>query len=285
MRYAFGHGGRLCRLNLRTGKLQVLLDDPAGGIRDPDVHYDGRKILFSYRRAGTTTYHLYEIDSDGTNLRQLTDGPDNDLEPIYTPDGGIVFCSSRCHRFVPCWRTQVATLYRCDADGETSACCRTTPSRRIRRGCCPMDVQSRPGRRRPEQRRQSAARAIGSSASRLMTLIDGSHYEARLSDRERMFVRLWIESGAVYPGTYGAVGQRHLPGEVPRGDPAAALCRMPPGNQTAVPQPEERRLLFPVRQTRAAATAADGHLRHHPDPAPGLFPVGRSTVVPGVVQS
>ena len=57
MRYAFGDGGRLCRLNLRTGKLQVLLDDPAGGIRDPDVHYDGKRILFSYRRGGTTTYH------------------------------------------------------------------------------------------------------------------------------------------------------------------------------------------------------------------------------------
>lgn len=117
MRYAFGDGGRLCRLNLRTGKLTVLLDDPEGGIRDPNVHYDAKKILFSYREAGTKTYHLYEIDVDGTNLRQLTDGPDNDIEPTYTPDGSIVFCSSRCHRFVPCWRTQVATLYRCDADG------------------------------------------------------------------------------------------------------------------------------------------------------------------------
>ena len=117
MRYAFGDGGRLCRLNLRTGRLQVLLDDPMGGVRDPDVHYDGKRILFSYRRGGTTTYHLYEIDIDGRNLRQLTDGPDNDIEPIYAPDGGIIFCSSRCHRFVPCWRTQVATLYRCDGDG------------------------------------------------------------------------------------------------------------------------------------------------------------------------
>ena len=117
MRYAFGNGGRLCRLNLRTGKLKVLLDDPEGGVRDPNVHYDGKKVLFSYRKAGSKAFHLYEIDVDGGNLRQLTDGPDNDIEPIYTPDGGIVFCSSRCHRFVPCWRTQVATLYRCDADG------------------------------------------------------------------------------------------------------------------------------------------------------------------------
>ncbi len=116
-KYAFGDGGRLCRFNLRTRKLTVLLDDPQGGVRDPNVHYDGEKIVFSYRKGGTTTYHLYEIDVDGTNLRQLTDGPDNDIEPIYAPDGSIVFCSSRCHRFVPCWKTQVATLYRCNADG------------------------------------------------------------------------------------------------------------------------------------------------------------------------
>ncbi|MBC8872034.1 MAG: hypothetical protein H8E44_21600, partial [Planctomycetes bacterium] len=116
-RFAFGEGTRLCRLNLRIGDLKVLLDDPLGGIRDPNVHYDGNKILFSYRRGGTEAYHLYEIDADGSDLRQLTDGPDNDIEPIYLPDGGIMFCSSRCHRFVPCWRTQVAVLYRCDGDG------------------------------------------------------------------------------------------------------------------------------------------------------------------------
>jgi len=116
-KYAFGDGGRLCRFNLRTRKLTVLLDDPEGGVRDPDVHYDGRKILFSYRKGGTTAYHLYEIDADGTNLRQLTDGPDNDIEPIYAPDTSILFCSSRCRRYVPCWKTQVATLYRCNADG------------------------------------------------------------------------------------------------------------------------------------------------------------------------
>jgi len=117
MRYAFGDGGRLCRFNLRTGELRVLLDDPAGGIRDPNVHYDGRRILFSYRKGGSKAYHLYEINVDGSGLKQLTDGPDNDIEPIYQPDGHIMFCSSRCHRFVPCWHTQVAVLYRCDGDG------------------------------------------------------------------------------------------------------------------------------------------------------------------------
>jgi len=116
--WGYADGGRLCRLNLRTGKLTVLLDDPKGGVRDPQVHYDGRKILFSYRKGGTHPYHLYEINVDGSGLVQLTDGPDDDIEPTYCPDGSIVFCSSRCRRFVNCWFTRVATLYRCDGDGK-----------------------------------------------------------------------------------------------------------------------------------------------------------------------
>ena len=111
-------GGKLCRLNLRTGQETVLLDDPQGGVRDPHLHYDGKKILFSYRKGGSRYYHLYEINVDGSGLRQITDGPFDDIEPIYLPDGDIVFCSSRCNRWVQCWFTQVAVLYRCDADGE-----------------------------------------------------------------------------------------------------------------------------------------------------------------------
>lgn len=116
--WGYSEGGRLCRLNLRTGRLKVILEDPRGGIRDPQVHYDGRKILFSYRKGGRHTFHLYEINVDGSGLKQLTDGPDDDIEPTYCPDGSIVFCSSRCRRFVNCWYTRVATLYRCDADGQ-----------------------------------------------------------------------------------------------------------------------------------------------------------------------
>ncbi len=117
IRPLFGEGGRLCRYNLRTGELTVLLDDPEGGIRDPQVHYDAEKVLFSYRKGGQPYYHLYEIGCDGTDLVQLTEGPFDDIEPTYLPDGGIMFCSSRARRFVNCYRTPVATLYRCDADG------------------------------------------------------------------------------------------------------------------------------------------------------------------------
>jgi len=117
-RVTYGDGGKLCKLNLRTGEKTVLVDDPAGGVRDPVVHYDAQKILFSYRRGDSQFYHLYEINIDGSALKQLTDGPYDDIEPCYLPDGEIMFVSSRCKRWVNCWVTQVGVLYRCGPQGE-----------------------------------------------------------------------------------------------------------------------------------------------------------------------
>lgn len=116
-RKAYGAQGRLCLLDTATGRVRDLVNDPAGSSRDPQVHYDGKTILFSYRRGGTDNFLLYEIQADGTGLRPLTSGPYDDFEAAYLPDGGIVFVSSRCRRWVNCWLTQVAVLYRCDRDG------------------------------------------------------------------------------------------------------------------------------------------------------------------------
>ena len=114
---AYADGGQLCRLNVKSGEVAILLDDPKGGVRDPQLDYEARRILFSYRKGGTEHYHLYEMNVDGTAMRQLTDGPFDDIEATYLPDGDIAFCSSRCNRWVACWKLPVAILYRCDADG------------------------------------------------------------------------------------------------------------------------------------------------------------------------
>ena len=110
-------GGKLCKLNLETGDVKILLDAGTGSIRDPEVNYDAEKILFSYRKDAEEFFNIYEINIDGSNLKQITSGPFDDLEPAYLPDGKIVFVSSRCKRWVNCWLTQVAILYRCNADG------------------------------------------------------------------------------------------------------------------------------------------------------------------------
>jgi len=120
-RLTYGNGGKLCRLNPVTGEMTIILEDAQGAVRDPVVHYDAKKILFSYRKGGSPYYHLYEVNVDGSDLRQLTDGPYDDIEPCYLPDGRIMFVSSRCKRWVNCWVTQVAVLHRCEADG-TDVC-------------------------------------------------------------------------------------------------------------------------------------------------------------------
>jgi hypothetical protein len=109
--------GKLCLLNPHTGNVSVLVDAKGGSIRDPHIHYDANKALFSYRKAGEDYYHLYEINLDGSGLVQLTSGDFDDYEPAYLPDGGIVFVSTRCQCWVNCWKTQVGVLHRCDADG------------------------------------------------------------------------------------------------------------------------------------------------------------------------
>ena len=116
-RVAYRLGARLCKLNIDSGETTVLLDDPEGGVRDPVVHYDGHTILFSYRPGNSANYNLYSINADGTGLKQLTDGPFDDIEPCWLPDGSIMFVSTRAKRWVQCWVTQVAVLYRCEADG------------------------------------------------------------------------------------------------------------------------------------------------------------------------
>jgi len=117
-RKAWREGTKLYRWDSVTGKLSTLLEDARGGIRDPQLNYDASSILFSYRKGGTENYLLYEINLDGTGLRQLTTGEYDDFEPTYLPNGEILFVSTRCKRWVNCWLTQVATLHRCDSNGQ-----------------------------------------------------------------------------------------------------------------------------------------------------------------------
>ena len=111
----------LCLLELEgTGvRVETLLEDPGGVIRDPDVSYDGRRVLFAWKQSDREDdYHLYEMELADRQIRQLTDGLGvADYEPAYLPDGDVIFNSSRCVQIVDCWWTEVSNFYRCDRDG------------------------------------------------------------------------------------------------------------------------------------------------------------------------
>lgn len=117
----FTPGSALCLLRYDGSQVAVetLLEDPGGVIRDPDVSYDGRRVLFAWKKSDLEDdYHLYEMNLESREIRQLTSGLGvADYEGAYLPCGDILFNSSRCVQTVDCWWTEVSNLYRCDADG------------------------------------------------------------------------------------------------------------------------------------------------------------------------
>jgi hypothetical protein len=101
------------------GKVRKLTDKLGPGwYWRPDVSFDARRVLFCFRPAADRTFHLYEANLDGTGLRQITSGSYDDMDPIYLPDGRIVFMSNRGNSYARCTVGHPSTVVaRCDADG------------------------------------------------------------------------------------------------------------------------------------------------------------------------
>ncbi len=113
-------GGPLKTLDLaRNGETRVVADPgPEGSLRDPDVYFDGKRIVFSMRKNIRDNYHLYEINADGSGLKTLTSAEGVfDIDPLYLPDDSIVFTSSREPKYCMCNIHIMGNLFRMKADG------------------------------------------------------------------------------------------------------------------------------------------------------------------------
>jgi len=115
----FKAGGGLYLVSLRDPDAEPveLVASPTGQILDCDLSYDGKTILFSWRRRQDEGYHLWTVNVDGTGLTRLTKGPWHDYNGCWLPDGGIAFLSSRIAQFAYCWHAPVGIVHRMDADG------------------------------------------------------------------------------------------------------------------------------------------------------------------------
>ena len=120
--------------------VKTIFKDTDGFIFDMNLSYDARKLVFSFmdnvkENANTQndSFHIWEINTDGTGLRQLTHGPFHDASAVYMPDGRIVFCSTRVQSFSLCQDFLAAAMFIMDADGgdirrlEYNSLCNTTP--------------------------------------------------------------------------------------------------------------------------------------------------------------
>lgn len=72
---------RLVRLNM-DGALRVLTSGFLAA-RDPDVSFDGERILFAGKRTANEYWQIYEMRADGTAIRRVTSETMDCREPIY----------------------------------------------------------------------------------------------------------------------------------------------------------------------------------------------------------
>ena len=75
-------------LNL-DGKVRRLMpQEPLhGSFWRSDLSFDGKRVLFCFKPHNEKSFHIYEINADGTGLRQITSGIYDDFDPVYLPDG------------------------------------------------------------------------------------------------------------------------------------------------------------------------------------------------------
>ena len=110
--------GALRVFDVNTAEITTLIELKDGLVRDPELSFDGKKIIFSMRKNKDDFYHIYEINTDGSELKQLTFAEGvSDIDPLYLPDGGIVFSSTRQPKYCMCNRHIMCNLYRMEADG------------------------------------------------------------------------------------------------------------------------------------------------------------------------
>lgn len=114
----FAPGGAIKVYDVDSGTTRTLIKLSTGVMRDPEISLDGKRVIFSMRKNLEDGYHIYEIGLDGSNLKQLTSSEGvSDIDPLYLPDGDIVFTSTRQPKYCMCNRHIMGNLFRMGADG------------------------------------------------------------------------------------------------------------------------------------------------------------------------
>jgi len=112
-------GGIFLLEGLKSGNPQircVTTQMAPGNFCRPDLSYDGKKVLFAYckyyphvigmakvdkdKLPEDAFYHIFEMNVDGSGLRQITYGRYDDFDARYLPNGEIVFLSTRKGTFL-----------------------------------------------------------------------------------------------------------------------------------------------------------------------------------------
>ena len=104
---------------------------PSGSYTRPEVSFDGSTVYFGFCECDTAPskwrdpavmkrrYHLFRMNADGRDIKQITDGDFDDYFPVCLPNGKLLFLSTRRGGFHRCGAgpCYVYTLALAEADG------------------------------------------------------------------------------------------------------------------------------------------------------------------------
>ena len=140
----------LCTLDLTQDKdgvfarEEMLVDPGEGSVRDPELSFDGTKLLFAMRPTRKnynstffpgksqgdvnlassgcpeSNYQIYELDRTTGRTRPLTtpETYGSSMEPCYLPNGDIMFSSSRIVQHITCGWGDLSNLFIMNKDGK-----------------------------------------------------------------------------------------------------------------------------------------------------------------------
>ncbi len=107
----------------------------SGFIGKISLSFDARKVLFDFRETPGSGFRIWEVNRDGSGLRQISFAPrdeaekaqrwragwhTDDIHPCYLPNGRVMFSSTRCEHTVLCGGSShlvVPTLHSMNPDG------------------------------------------------------------------------------------------------------------------------------------------------------------------------
>jgi hypothetical protein len=93
-------GGKIVKLEPPSadGKLTVLTSDPMFDEADFmawDLSFDAKTIVFSARLKKEPNYQLFTMSVEGTNVKQISEGPYDYVYPLFLPGGKVMFTTSK----------------------------------------------------------------------------------------------------------------------------------------------------------------------------------------------
>ncbi len=126
LRSDYGRGGRLMLL-MPDGTTRPLAKDFESAA-DPDVSFDGKRILFAGRKTSSDRWEIYEIEADGSGLRQITRDLGDCRHPVYQaaifylndpkPLHQVTFVSAAAGEYNEYGPIPAANLYSIRLDGK-----------------------------------------------------------------------------------------------------------------------------------------------------------------------